>query len=211
MLTKIKKIKDNFPIRNQCSSKTRLNLEQPVQLKYAYDMAEASPNLRQNPTLLDFVTRMQLQNGSSSLHAGHSWGASAAWAGQKCSCGACGSSWHTQLRAGHAIWLPVLLYIPAVTLPQPCKGLWKLLWKHRSFRKIMHGFSSTSYEFRFLVLKSRLTSRDKKHLFIIKPSKKLKLATLPEKFHWWRTQGSELQDQLMFQAKFAGSAINALI
>lgn len=56
MLTKKKKKKDNFPIRNQCSSKTWLNLEQPVQLEYAYDMPESSPNLRQNLRLLDFVT-----------------------------------------------------------------------------------------------------------------------------------------------------------
>lgn len=51
----------------------------------------------------------------------------------------------------------------------------------------MHSFSSTSYEFRFSVLKSteqrHKTSRDTKHLFIIKIGKKLKLATLPEKFH----------------------------
>lgn len=65
MLTKT----PNFPI-----SSTHLNLEQPVQLEHAYDMTEASPNLRQKKQdyLILLQVRMQQQNGSTSLALWHS-------------------------------------------------------------------------------------------------------------------------------------------
>lgn len=109
---KRKKNKTSFPL--ETSAAARLGSIWNNQFSWNMHMIWLSPVQTWGKTrdcLILLQARMQ------PLHIRHSQGASAAWAGQKCPCGACGSSWHTQHRAGHAGWLPVLLYIPAVTLP----------------------------------------------------------------------------------------------
>lgn len=114
LLIKKKKKKDKTTFPLQISAAARLGSIWNNQFSWNMHMIWLRPVQtwgKNQDCLILFQVRMQ------ALHIGHSRGASAAWADEKCPCGAGGSSWHTEHRADHAVWPPVLLYIPAVTLP----------------------------------------------------------------------------------------------